>query len=303
MKISKETINSIPILIKEKKLTYQEALDILSVELLKNPKFFLGEIPDEEIKSELILRILQKGNFVLERYKEGYGIFSAYFTSFVKFQYLTLKRQKKSQMISEATYVIMQKTDYEAQLELYENQEYFKNKVSYEPYSLSEKNNFISKNNKKSLLEKNEKRIKNLKKTLLILTMKYINYINLDSLEEIALFCEIPLEKINEIRTTLLKNLNKKIVNRSELEKRRDKAFFLKRKYQIELDFLKSNNMNYEHKEYLLKRQTKFWNDKLIQLKKSNGLITPSNKQIAKELGMKERIISYYIKNAKNYIK
>jgi hypothetical protein len=100
----------------------------------------------------------------------------------------------------------MQKTDYEAQLELYENQEYFKNKVSYEPYSLSEKSNFISKNNKKSLLEKNEKRIKNLKKTLLILTMKYINYINLDSLEEIALFCEIPLEKINEIRTTLLKN-------------------------------------------------------------------------------------------------
>ena len=206
-------------------------------------------------------------------------------------------------MISEATYVIMQKTDYEAQLELYENQEYFKNKVSYEPYSLSEKSNFISNNNKKSLLEKNEKRIKNLKKTLLILTMKYINYINLDSLEEIAIFCEIPLEKINEIRTTLLKNLNKKIVNRSELEKRRDKAFFLKRKYQIELDFLKSNNMNYEHKEYLLKRQTKFWNDKLIQLKKSNGLITPSNKQIAKELGMKERIISYYIKNAKNYIK
>ena len=206
-------------------------------------------------------------------------------------------------MISEATYVIMQKTDYEAQLELYENQEYFKNKVSYEPYSLSEKSNFISKNNKKSLLEKNEKRIKNLKKTLLILTMKYINYINLDSLEEIAIFCEIPLEKINEIRTTLLKNLNKKIINRSELEKRRDKAFFLKRKYQIELDFLKSNNMNYEHKEYLLKRQTKFWNDKLIQLKKSNGLITPSNKQIAKELGMKERIISYYIKNAKNYIK
>ena len=115
---------------------------------------------------------------------------------------------------------------------------------------------------------------------------------DLDSLEEIAIFCEIPLEKINEIRTTLLKNLNKKIVNRSELEKRRDKAFFLKRKYQIELDFLKSNNMNYEHKEYLLKRQTKFWNDKLIQLKKSNGLITPSNKQIAKELGMKERIIS-----------
>ena len=154
MKISKETINSIPNLIKEKKLTYQEALDILSVELLKNPKFFLGEIPDEEIKSELILRILQKGNFVLERYKEGYGIFSAYFTSFVKFQYLTLKRQKKSQMISEATYVIIQKTDYEAQLELYENQEYFKNKVSYEPYSLSEKSNFISKNNKKSLLEK-----------------------------------------------------------------------------------------------------------------------------------------------------
>ena len=49
MKISKETINSIPSLIKEKKLTYQEALDILSVELLENPKFFLGEIPDEEI--------------------------------------------------------------------------------------------------------------------------------------------------------------------------------------------------------------------------------------------------------------
>ena len=71
------------------------------------------------------------------------------------------------------------------------------------------------------------------------------------------------------------------------------------RKIRRYIDFLKSNNMNYEHKEYLLKRQTKFWNDKLIQLKKSNGLITPSNKQIAKELGMKERIISYYIKNAK----
>ena len=159
MKISKETINSIPSLIKEKKLTYQEALDILSVELLKNPKFFLGEIPDEEIKSELILRILQKGNFVLERYKEGYGIFSAYFTSFVKFQYLTLKRQKKSQMISEATYVVMQKTDYEAQLELYENQEYFKNKVSYEPYSLSEKSNFISKYRKLNSRRNNKESI------------------------------------------------------------------------------------------------------------------------------------------------
>ena len=151
MKITKETINLIPSLIREKKLTHQEALDILSVELLKNPKFFLSETPDEEIKSELILKILQKGVFVLERYKEGYGIFSAYFTSFIRFQYLTLKRLKKTQMLSEATYIIMQKTDYEAQLELYENQEYFKNSASYEPYSLSEKNNFISKKNKKTL--------------------------------------------------------------------------------------------------------------------------------------------------------
>ena len=70
MKISKETINSIPSLIKEKKLTYQEALDILSVELLKNPKFFLGEIPDEEIKSDLILRILQKETLFLNDTKK-----------------------------------------------------------------------------------------------------------------------------------------------------------------------------------------------------------------------------------------
>lgn len=303
MKITKETINLIPSLIREKKLTHQEALDILSVELLKNPKFFLGETPDEEIKSELILKILQKGVFVLERYKEGYGIFSAYFTSFIRFQYLTLKRLKKTQMLSEATYIIMQKTDYEAQLELYENQEYFKNSASYEPYSLSEKNNFISKKNKKTLLEKKEKRTKNLKKTILILSMKYINYINLDLLEEIALFCDIPLAKLKEIRNSLVENLNKKMIHRKELETKRDKAFFLKRKYQIELDFLKANNMNYNHKEYLLKRQTRFWNEKLIQLKKSTSLITPSNKQIAKELGMKERIISYYIKNATNYIK
>lgn len=302
MKITKETINLIPSLIKEKKLTQQEALDILSVELLKNPKFFLGETPDDEIKSELILKILQKGIFVLERYKEGYGIFAAYFTSFIRFQYLTLKRQKKTQMLSEATYLVMQKTDYEAQLDLYENQEYFKSKVAYEPYSLSEKNNFFSKSDKISVTEKNKKRIKNLKKTLLILSMKYINYINLELLEEIAIFCEIPLEKLKEIRNTLLENLNKKIVHRNKLETKRDKAFFLKRKYQIELEFLKANNMNYDHKEYLLQRQTKFWNEKLNQLKKSTSLVTPSNKQIAKELGMKERIISYYIKNAKNYI-
>ena len=38
------------------------------------------------------------------------------------------------------------------------------------------------------------------------------------------------------------------------------------------------------------------------QLRKKTSLITPTNKEIAEQLNLKERIISYYIKNATKYI-
>lgn len=299
MKITKQTINSIPSLIRDRKLTTQDALNLLAVEFLKNPRLFLEEYPEEELKSELILKILQKGTFVLERYKEGYGIFSAYFTSFVRFQYKTILRQKKAQKLSEATYVFLQKTDYEAKLDLYENQEYYRKNVAYSPITSPKQN---ESNEYKDFLDKNDISLKNLKKTILILTMKYINYINLDLLDEIAIFCDYPQERLRTISINLLKILNKKRSNREILEEKRDKAFFLKRKYQLEIDFLKANNLNYLQKEYLLQRQTKFWNDKMEQLRKKTSLITPTNKEIAEQLNLKERIISYYIKNATKYI-
>ena len=176
---------------------------------------------------------------------------------------------------------------------------HYRKNVAYSPITSPKQN---ESNEYNDFLDKNDISLKNLKKTILILTMKYINYINLDLLDEIAIFCDYPQERLRTISINLLKILNKKRSNREILEEKRDKAFFLKRKYQLEIDFLKANNLNYLQKEYLLQRQTKFWNDKMEQLRKKTSLITPTNKEIAEQLNLKERIISYYIKNATKYI-
>lgn len=290
-----EKVNQLPTLVKENLMSIKEALDFITIEILKNKNvFYLNKLTDEEL-SDLIIYVLQNGSLIFEKYNDKCTEFYTYLSSYLHYQYLTIKREKRNLNFLERTYLQQHKPEIEEHEDLYENQEYYKNTIKFQK-NLYENHKFIKDEDmSREEFYKKIKELKISKKAILILALKYINYIKYDLVSSLAEYCNLSKVYLQEICQNINNSLHNKQLKQEEVIKKRDKAFYLKRKYQLEICLLKENNVDYSHKEEKLKNQNKYWINKIEQLKSKQSLITPSNNLIAKELGLKERTVSHYL--------
>ena len=316
---NKFTVNELPQLIQEGKITKKQAVDFLAEEVLRAPYHYGINLLDEEALSELSLRILQNSYFLFDHYKADCGKFSTYFCSFLKFQIMSIKRDFINDVSKDKTLKNIQEQELEYS-QIDNNSEDSKKLVTLTACNLSQKEKapYIRKSDEnliESIVEQSDwqnimerthfeklmtdrRNSQKFRKIVLVLALKYSYYLHEIHIKNISEFCEINEDELFNIINAICKSLKTKSRKVEKQIQRRDYLYYLHKKYlqKLQETYVSESRICSYRKLYDL--HTKKWTEKNQSFEKNAIKICPSNKTIAKILGICERQVGYYLNHA-----
>ncbi len=285
-------IEEIPEFVASGKITKEEALNLIAEEIYQTPFRFGLALYDEDFRSEVLLSFLQKGRPVLERYIPERSSFRSYLFAFVQGLILTQKRNQIRKMMADSSikhYISNEEveTEYKQGVQLSVGCAPVKYRASSDRdiwRTLSNRCRAVGTSNAK---------------TALILALKSSYYIPVDYVDEISSYCNIGNAELHRLICELNSLLYRKIERRDLIIERRNNAYYFHRKYFMQLKYCNRDKTDIPALSDKYSRQTENWKNKNRLLQKSRYRVCPTNKMIAKLLGICERQVSYYIKRAK----
>ena len=313
-------LNSIPEMIESKIITQDEAARIIAEDLNRNKRKYHLISNDEDILSELSLKILQTSDFLFKNYKKEKCAFKTYLLSVLKYQILTILREHRKRNSGDELAKQCPHIHYETQTELYEMDEApFKimhvkpfvkkteDKITYREKRLSKKDKKSSPA-ENSTSEKPKIKMQDLvtywanrtsqkARTALILALKSSYYITEENIDSVCDYCEISKKIMQETIDELKSKIPEKQEKIELLQNRRTKSF----NFHIKLQKRISEAVETEKKEELSKKyeyHTKKWQERNSRIHSKSVKLCPTNKQVAEILGICERQVGNYIKNA-----
>ncbi len=319
--MKKFDLNLIPIMIRDQKLTKEEAVKRLALFIQENHKVFLIQDTEIDLKSEVILRVLEKGLHVLEKYDSAYGSFFNFFYCFVQSSIHCIKRRNIEHALTEyhnITEEIQNYAQIQTSYSTINYSQFQKPKIPYRYKPIdAEAFQIACKSDKYSIKEyiSNHQEQNNpiktkitryapykTKKILLVLALKSAYYIKDEEIKIICEICGIEYNILLDVIQSLKAELIQREENKRKLESRRNKAYFHHKKYSNLIFYLKDDDdadskIKLERLEYRYSYHTKSWNSINQRMKKGVINIRPTNKTVAEILGICERQVSYYIKN------
>lgn len=313
--MTNEEMNLLPGKIKNGELTSENAVWKLLTEVYFNPRRFIDSFMEDDTRSNFITHIQPKIKKVIERYNPEICPFSAYFyvyiyNAFYSWRRSLIRETQSKKILNESAMQL-----YEEKCEQYTQNE---SQKSLEPSpsiteSSNEEEHHIRRLNKgnglKKILNTTPLHPKGLllqwssknfiQKKTTIMALKACYYIHDEQLREICKTCKCDLSTMQQKIDFLRKGLESKAERRENFIRRRDNAYFFHKKYAL---LLQEISLNSPCRKSLLKkyiRHTESWKLKNDMLQNNRFRICPSNKLIAKILGISERQVSYYIAAAK----
>jgi len=320
--MNQSELNDLPNLVLAGKVTRSYATHQLAIYLKENRCLFGLQKKDEDFNSDIIVMLLEKSNTLFDQFNPNYGSFFTYFFCFIKslmnneirknaiqkvHDYLDVNESIRGYEEKEADYASINYKDFEAQ-----KVPYAYKKVSTEALKIACKQDtyhikqFLNKSDEENaVLRENLKKVSPpiAEKILLVLALKSAYYITDSQINKIAEICHIEVNKFHAIVQNLKEDLITREKNREVIEERRNKAYFQRRKYRSKIIWAEETKDNFsEYEKYQLSnkynKQNLNWKRLNQKLQKGTINIRPTNRAIAKALGMCERQISFYIKNA-----
>ncbi len=325
----------LPELLAEGKISRKDALNLIGEEMTRNPLKFGITGNSREIISDLYFAIRKKGYFLFDHYCSSFGSFRTYLCSFIRFQIKTIKRENARLYRNSKTYSHVEATEYENAQEKYEKNEFDYKIMHFRPYSITrreaapfirsavsgfpdfvknigdadaERNRHEDPEDKVSsqnagILNDFSKNKQSEKKLALILTLKSCYYLNEDTVETISRFCGIKHDSLMKVIAELKKTIARKHEKYEILKRRRDYSYFLHRKCLDKLQSLKEDNSPTDRIQRLYDFHTEKWINKNRYLQKESYKVCPTNRAIAKVLGICERQVGYYMSRAEDILK
>ena len=275
-------IESIPTLVREKKLSCREGAEKIWVEVYTHPYTYSLATMDEDERSEFLLYLSNKFQNLFASYDPQKMPFKNYIKGYLK-NYLKTWRRKKTKKFAEQHSADSFFTNFS-----YEN-------ISTAPLPVPEVQS--TRTNETPNFTKTRKRIAEL--STLVLVLKACKDVDDDMIEKVSDFTGVDRNLIDEKIADLKEKLERRYRRMELLVKKRNNAFFYHRKYSVELTQLDENSDKFGEITLRKEMQTKKWmqqNEKILCVKQ----VAPSNADIAKVLGLKPRTISYYINRMKN---
>lgn len=315
---NRDFIKEIPALLEAGNISKEEAIRIIAEDVMLHPRAYGIPEQADDLRSELNVRILQNAETLLDKYEKRYCEFSIYLYSFVHYQLLSILRIWKNNSICDRTFFRDSHSELENLLCNYEQDEYEYKILHFTPHTPSQTEKAPYKQKGKSSEEQFEaaerllranadltdyfKSIKSSKeKMLLILALKSSYFIDEEQIKNVSEYCNVPVSKLSNSISNMNDTLNKKTKEIKEMEDKRDKEFFLHRRYREEMQDFDDYNINTErakHVGHLYEYHTTKWKSQNERIKRRKLKNCPSNKSIADVLGICERQVGYYIKNA-----
>lgn len=313
-------LNSIPEMIESKIITQDDAAKMLAEDLARNPKDYHLISNDEDILSELILRILQSSDFIFKNYNKEKCSFRTYICMIFKYQILTIKRDNKRKSSGYELVKQYPHFHYEKQTELYEMDEapfkithvkplikktedritYKERRQSKKKKELMASEEFSAEKPKikmRDLVSYWESRTSPKAKTALVLALKSSYYITEENIDSVCDYCAISKKIMQETIDELKSKIPEKHEKIEILQNKRAKSF----NFHLKLQKWLSEAVDIEQKNELSKKyeyHTKKWQERNSRIKTNNVKLCPTNKQLAEVLGIGERQVGNYIKNA-----
>ncbi len=320
--------------IESNEISMADAVRLIAEDLSKNPKSYHLSTDDEDVLSDVTLNLLEYGNSFLRKFDGKKCTFKTYVQSMLKYQTLSVIRKNKENSFKAKIFKQFPKIQFENLCNLYEEDEAafkFVHKVRFVPgarkVKLSEKTQ-ESKNVEESESKTNIyegcnasnsfndynvcetppetsnlhfywNTVKSKKaKTTLILALKSSYYLTDEHITSVSKYCKISKKLMNNIVFELKKGFSKKQEKIELLKERRAKSFGLHLKLQQKI-FEAEDEYNKSKFEKKYAFNTRMWQSRTECLNKNQIKLCPTNKQIARLLGICERQICNYIKDAK----
>jgi len=294
-------INHLPILLESKAITEKEAVDSLAEFICLNYPVFGLQNYSEDFRSEILVKLLEKGAIIFRTYNKSKGDFFNYFycyiNTMIKSELKSLSRRNMNEKVfqnhcadaypeNQYSYSRISPTDYDAP------------KI---PYSFKP----ITPENLKaafhSLPDRNAK-------MNVVLALKAAYYLNDEIISDLCHSYNLDrndfIENVQICKNTLL---DKNERNQEAIE-RRNKSYFYHKRYEYQLDKMFKNDDFFEvpHVQKLLEKkdsnQKKRWKNQNLKLNDKRMGLRTSNKIIANLLNLCERQVGYYLlKSIENY--
>lgn len=302
-------LNQFPSQIAHKEFTEAEGIQKIAEFISCNYAVFGLHLYDEDFRAEVIVRFLEKGTQVYQKYNPEIGDFFTYLYSYIMNIVCNIKKKDAKDKLKEAVTGIEIKSEVsETHYSLSKFEKEYKpvceNAVPYASSKLS------ADELKQGLFFLEDSKVE---KTILTLALKSSFYLNDEMTAKIAKVIGVDFEYLSKLLEFYNKEMERKIEKRKKLESYRNKAYYCHKKYEKQIEILEnemdqesSTNQKYVYQAQIdkLKHNNKvqIHNWEKLNNKFQNGLVTvkPSNLSIANILGICERQVSYYIMCAKN---
>ncbi len=321
--MTRENIDSIPEMVKAGKTSWKQVSKELVLFILKNKPMFGLQKFDEDFISDFIITFLDRGPASMAEYDISRGSFFSYLFCITRNYQTSL--MKKAAVRNQIEYLKLSESisNYENKIDAYKNiryDDFEKPKVpySYKPISykdfqiacktdsyhikkvINSKESGLSENIKEKLRDYSPIMIQNI---IMVLSLKSAYYLTDDQIEKISALLNVETSSLHQIIQDVKLQMERRIHNKEKIEIRRNRAYFLHKRFKSQIEWNENNTMNPEYENISLNRKyqknTKNWSTLNHQLEEGKIHIRPTTKLIAKILGLSPRQVTYYQSTAR----
>lgn len=313
--MNKDDIDKIPEAIATGKITMDQAINKLSIFILKNKALFGLHIKDEDFCSDVILDFLERAGESFKSFNPSFGTFSTYLFCILKSITSTKIKQKANRNIIEYYNISECINNYDSEVEAYENINYkdlerpkipynYK-KIPHKDFQLACKcdtyriKKILNDKEYSSIQQKIQKLPpKLINNIILVLALKSSYYLTDNQIDKICYIFNIRRDLLHGVIQELKNTMENREQNKLQLEQRRNKAYFQHKKLKNQLEWIEENDEFEEFDTKSINRKynknTKNWNYLNQQLEDGMILIRPTSKIISEILGISIRQVTYY---------
>lgn len=316
--MTRDELELVPERVKSGKISWQQAANDLIVFIIRNKQMFGLTKYDEDFISEIIIIFLDRCISAFNSYDKKKGTFFAYLYCFVANICNSIKKERITRKIIEHHNINESISDYFSKIQDYENISYTdleRPKIPYKYTPVSYKDFQIACKTDsyriKEIVDSDksyiEKTIKEKLKTysplmvehiILVLALKSAYYLTEEQIEKISDMFHIDSTKFHQIVLDLKQGLESRKRNRTILEERRNRAYYLHTKTRNQIEWNKETKNDSDYSNLVLRKSyqknTANWKNLNTQLEEGKILIRPTTKLIAQILGISARQVTYY---------
>ncbi|MDE7227151.1 MAG: hypothetical protein K2N31_02375 [Treponemataceae bacterium] len=275
-------IERIPALVAEGKMSKKEGAYRIWEDIYCNPHKYGLALLDEDEKSDFLLSLLEKFEHAISDFVPQKAKFSTYLHGRLKIAYIGWHRKRLTDAVGETITRTALKAQYDEEVHKYETAD---NAAAGEKPAILTRASMTPK--QRSLA----------KITALILTLKHCHDVDGTIIKNVSRFVDTDVAALESLVRSLRKQSDHKVALRARVIRRRDNAFYYHRKYLNELSQLQKGTARFEKVQQKYQKQTENWirQNKLLA---HRFVLSPTNESIAKEIGIKPRRVSFYIRRA-----